>query len=108
MINVYPQVSCCADEFVLDPTVLINAMRARQQQEAQQQAQQRQQHQQAPVGPFCHTCRKTQAQLQNNRVLRHCARCLTEGLVYCSRECQRKDWKAHTTVCKAKAGNDAE
>ncbi|KAF2147012.1 uncharacterized protein K452DRAFT_293505 [Aplosporella prunicola CBS 121167] len=109
MINMYPRVSCCADEFVLDPSVVINAMRARQQQEAAQRQQQQQTQQQAGVGPFCHTCRKTQAQLQNNRILRRCARCLTDGLVYCSRECQRKDWKRHKKVCKAaKGGEGAE
>ncbi|KAH3835139.1 uncharacterized protein LOC127878930 [Dreissena polymorpha] len=43
-------------------------------------------------GPtFCHVC-KTQL-----NVMKRCSRC--RNVLYCSRECQTKDWSVHKTVC---------
>lgn len=43
----------------------------------------------------CSTCRKTQDQLPN--LLKRCGKCKFQW--YCSRECQKSDWKRHKKVC---------
>ena len=45
----------------------------------------------------CVTCGATEA--KENAKLMKCARC--KLVSYCSKECQRKDWKSHKTFCKA-------
>lgn len=43
----------------------------------------------------CTSCRKTQGHLPNP--LKRCAKCKSQW--YCSRECQKSDWKSHKKVC---------
>jgi mitochondrial splicing suppressor protein 51 len=43
----------------------------------------------------CNNCRKLES--DRNQPLRHCANCPTT--LYCSRGCQRADWKSHKLVC---------
>lgn len=43
----------------------------------------------------CSTCRKTPRELANP--LKRCAKCSNQW--YCSRECQKADWKGHKKVC---------
>jgi hypothetical protein len=46
-------------------------------------------------GPSCSTCHKPQSTLANP--LRRCSRCLIPH--YCSKECQKSDWKSHKHNC---------
>ena len=48
----------------------------------------------------CENCKKKQSELSNP--LKACAKCHTQA--YCSRDCQKDDWKNHKKVC---AGNNA-
>jgi len=49
----------------------------------------------------CMACKKPQSQLANS--LKSCAKCNTQK--YCSRECQKADWKTHKKACgKSNAG----
>lgn len=43
----------------------------------------------------CSSCRKTESQLPNP--LKRCAKCKSQW--YCSRDCQKADWKTHKKVC---------
>ena len=47
------------------------------------------------VAGVCNFCRKTGERLQ--KPMQVCGRCMNVN--YCSRECQKKDWKAHKKVC---------
>ncbi|KAK0653261.1 putative protein MSS51-like protein [Lasiodiplodia hormozganensis] len=49
-----------------------------------------------PSTRACHKCRITEAAL--SRPLSHCSKCKTT--LYCSRACQRADWKGHKKVCR--------
>lgn len=51
----------------------------------------------ARTGLVCSTCRKPQS--DQNEELKRCSRCLTAR--YCSRECQKRDWKIHKHTCAA-------
>jgi splicing suppressor protein 51 len=53
----------------------------------------------ANVKPDCANCAKTQA--DPNITLKRCAKCQTT--YYCSRECQKADWKVHKRVCASNA-----
>lgn len=48
----------------------------------------------------CGNCRKTQSELPIP--LKRCAKC--KGQWYCSRECQKSDWKSHKKVCGSTFG----
>lgn len=48
----------------------------------------------------CGGCGKAEAEA--GKPLKHCAKCQTTQ--YCSRECQKQDWKQHKKVCAANAG----
>ncbi|CAG7555004.1 unnamed protein product [Fusarium equiseti] len=48
----------------------------------------------------CKTCQKTEPEVS----LKRCAKCSSES--YCSRECQKADWKNHKKVC-GKQGSSA-
>lgn len=57
----------------------------------------------------CNSCRKTQIQLPNP--LKRCAKCKSQW--YCSRECQKSDWKIHKKLCgdtrvEPESGKNAE
>lgn len=54
----------------------------------------------ADTTPSCATCSKTSSETEN---LKRCAKCQTTW--YCSRECQKKDWKAHKKVCSKQAAD---
>jgi mitochondrial splicing suppressor protein 51 len=43
----------------------------------------------------CSTCHVLETEIDNQ--LKHCAKCPTT--LYCSRECQKADWKSHKLVC---------
>ncbi|MCJ1475094.1 hypothetical protein MMC13_003754 [Lambiella insularis] len=45
--------------------------------------------------PTCKTCQKSQSDLSS--ALQRCAKC--QETHYCSRECQKADWKDHKKVC---------
>lgn len=49
-----------------------------------------------PSGQGCATCGKTER--KDGAKLLNCARCMK--VKYCSRECQRADWKTHKGACK--------
>ena len=49
----------------------------------------------------CNTCRKEKTEHQK---LQQCSRC--KAVSYCSRACQKKDWKQHKTKCKQLAGQE--
>jgi mitochondrial splicing suppressor protein 51 len=49
--------------------------------------------------PSCNTCHKLQTDLP--QPLKHCAKCQTTK--YCSRECQKADWKNHKILCVLQA-----
>ena len=51
----------------------------------------------------CTNCAKTSAESGKN--LKLCAKCRTTN--YCSRECQRADWKSHKKVCTSNAASNA-
>ena len=47
----------------------------------------------------CAFCQKRQKDDSNSKLrFSHCSRCTM--VVYCSEECQRKDWKSHKPMCK--------
>ena len=48
--------------------------------------------------PKCDNCQKSSA--QNGKALKKCVRC--QRIYYCSKECQKKSWKAHKKVCGKK------
>lgn len=45
--------------------------------------------------PSCSSCRKSQNEVPNS--LKRCAKCKSQW--YCSRDCQKSDWKNHKKVC---------
>ncbi|RSL99565.1 hypothetical protein CEP52_009682 [Fusarium oligoseptatum] len=47
----------------------------------------------------CNKCNKSGSEVS----LKHCAKC--KQTHYCSRECQKADWKAHKKVCSKQAGS---
>lgn len=51
----------------------------------------------------CSGCGKDEAEL--GKRLKHCAKCVSTK--YCSRECQKEDWKQHKKFCMSKAGSAA-
>lgn len=55
--------------------------------------------------PACASCKKTAAEA-NIEALKQCAKCRTTQ--YCSRDCQKDDWKIHKKICgkNAAARND--
>ena len=50
--------------------------------------------------PSCATCKKTGSEAEN---LKRCAKCQTT--YYCSRDCQKADWKVHKKVCSKNASS---
>ena len=50
----------------------------------------------------CSTCGIPQSELKIP--LKHCAKCKTQ--LYCSRECQKDDWKFHKKTCSTSAGGE--
>lgn len=55
------------------------------------------------TGPICSTCHKPQSELGDE--LKHCARCRSAR--YCSKECQKKDWKTHKRSCTSPGATPA-
>jgi splicing suppressor protein 51 len=54
-----------------------------------------------PSKATCTTCKTPQSTLLTP--LKRCAQCHTQQ--YCSRDCQKADWKAHKKVCDSNASN---
>lgn len=46
----------------------------------------------------CNTCHKAEPEVN----LKRCAKC--SATLYCSRECQKSDWKAHRKICGKQSG----
>jgi len=53
---------------------------------------------------MCRYCDEQSIEFQKS--LRKCARC--KSAFYCSRECQRADWKSHKPNCQLKSSSDAK
>jgi splicing suppressor protein 51 len=53
--------------------------------------------------PKCAKCAKTST--ESGIDLKRCAKCRTTP--YCSRECQKADWKAHKKICASNAANSS-
>lgn len=49
----------------------------------------------------CFTCQKPQAEVAH--ALKRCAKCQTT--LYCSRKCQKDDWKKHKRICSSQASS---
>ena len=54
---------------------------------------------QGAAGPKCHTCKQPAA--EGKRSLLRCGGCRMSQ--YCSKECQKGDWKTHKVFCKSMA-----
>lgn len=54
----------------------------------------------ADTAPSCANCRKSAA-AANLSALKACAKCKTTQ--YCSRDCQKADWKTHKKICSTNA-----
>jgi splicing suppressor protein 51 len=54
----------------------------------------------ADATPTCAACNKT-AEAANVTALKQCAKCKTTH--YCSRDCQKADWKVHKKICAKNA-----
>ncbi|KAJ5368988.1 uncharacterized protein N7496_008748 [Penicillium cataractarum] len=57
----------------------------------------------APEIDKCKTCNQPAAEGQ---ALKRCGRC--KSVLYCSRDCQKADWKLHNTLCASQAQSNAE
>ena len=44
--------------------------------------------------------------LDDGKKLKNCAKC--KGIMYCSRECQKQDWKHHKKDCARLAAESAK
>ena len=53
--------------------------------------------------PICTNCKKPQSDFPDP--LKRCAKC--QNSLYCSRECQKADWKVHKRSCGSTAGNQS-
>ncbi|KAJ5482196.1 hypothetical protein N7475_001008 [Penicillium sp. IBT 31633x] len=53
----------------------------------------------APTGRKCHTCKKDETATDR---LKHCGRCMSNTILYCSRECQVANYKVHKQTCVSK------
>lgn len=51
--------------------------------------------------PCCFICHKLQTELP--LALKRCAKC--QGTLYCSRQCQKNDWKNHKRICTSQASS---
>ena len=54
-----------------------------------------------PMTKVCAGCQKSQSDI--SEPLKRCAKCQTQ--CYCSRECQKADWKTHKKVCASNQQN---
>lgn len=52
--------------------------------------------------PSCNTCKKSPPEVPN---LKRCAKCWNTS--YCSRDCQKADWKTHKKTCRTQASGSA-
>lgn len=57
----------------------------------------------SPTVDKCKTCNKPAAEGQT---LKRCGHC--KGILYCSRDCQKADWKPHKAICASKSQPGAE
>lgn len=57
----------------------------------------------SPPPSSCFTCHKLQSEFPHP--LKRCAKC--KGTLYCSRECQKTDWKKHKAICASQASSTA-
>ena len=53
-----------------------------------------------PAIGLCMFCRKNEDELvKEEKRLMRCGKCNREDVMYCSKECQKKDWKEHKKIC---------
>lgn len=50
----------------------------------------------------CFVCNRTESDIRSRSStgLQKCSGCMSEFILYCSRECQKAHWKAHKSVCR--------
>ncbi|POR38376.1 Uncharacterized protein TPAR_01418 [Tolypocladium paradoxum] len=53
------------------------------------------------MDPSCKNCNKGAPEV----TLKRCAKCSTTSYSYCSRDCQKADWKSHKKVCGKPSGS---
>jgi len=55
-------------------------------------------------GPSCAVCNKGPPEV----TLKHCAKCQSSSIRYCSRDCQKADWKTHKKICGKQGATDPD
>lgn len=52
-----------------------------------------------PAIGTCMFCHKEDELAKEEKRLMRCGQCKREDITYCSKECQKKDWKGHKKIC---------
>ncbi|KAF2091835.1 hypothetical protein K490DRAFT_53017 [Saccharata proteae CBS 121410] len=114
LMNVFTKVSCCPYEFTIDPRDFHKAnpdfSKNRWTSNPGGCGNPSNPSKPQPNCPHaCLSCRKTGPKLaETGGVLKHCAKCHNKEIMYCSRKCQKADWKAHKEICGVKGAAKPE